>query len=321
MGLLDSLKHIDNTCPFESAAESAKPAVPSISSWDHAAEDSQVWLDRYATFSSRPRFNPNMDGYISPYTGGHWGATSDIMQTLSAGAELGPAQEKIDPNRIFTAELAALKSLAADQVKIKKLFERRLLESLNDKGKFGLNEDDIEAMQALTSAASAIASINKEQIAVKKNIAELKIKQQQQNPGMNPTGPQTTTVSGSSGYVVGQSILNDIFRVTENAPNTPVVANYPDADLDQASRVLDTITADAALSESITYEAAKPTVYVEGDSIDNAKYVAYSDKTKEILDGYPLPTAKIVSFNPETNEATNELMESFPIKPANDIEE
>ena len=44
------------------------------------------------------------------------------------------------------------------------------MEGLTDRGKFGLNEADIMAMQALTSARSAITAINKEQIAIKKNI-------------------------------------------------------------------------------------------------------------------------------------------------------
>lgn len=313
MGLLDSMRNINEACPFETAAESARPVTPSVSSWDHPDEDSQAWLDRYATFSARPKFNPNMDGYISPYVGGHWGATSEIMQSIAAGAELGPLQEKLDPNRIFTSELAALKTLAADQIKVKKVFERKLMEILNDKGKYGLTEDDIAAMQALTSAASAIAAIDKEQIAVKKAIAELKIKQMQS--GVPTQGPQTTTVRGSSAFDVGRSIMDDIFKVTATQPSTSTVvnANFPDVDVEQAAAVLDNITNTGVPDSVLSYEADKPKIaVVVGDRDESAKFVAYNN-TGDVLEDYPLPDTKISTIDRDAKKAVDDLLQEYPV--------
>lgn len=313
MGMLDAFNILNSVQSFESAAEEYMPKVQA--EWDRPMDDPHVWLDRYDKFSERPKFNPNIDGYISPYASGHWGASSDIIQGIAARMELGPMEEKIDPNKIFTSDIAALKTLAADQIKIVKLFERKLIESLNDKGKFGLNEDDIEAMQALTSARSAITQINKEQIAVKKNIAELKIKQSQQAAAANGTQGQTNPRSIST-FEVGRSIMDNIFdaQPMQQQQQQPVVANYPTMDLDQAADVLDNIVDAGSIAATTVYESSGPTTYVVvGDSDSDTEFVTLSS-TGEVLSDYPNPTSKITDVNRQSKTALDEFMVSYPVK-------
>lgn len=317
MGMLDAFNQLNSVQPFESVAEEYMPQVQA--EWDKPMDDPHVWLDRYDKFVERPKFNPNIDGYISPYASGHWGASSDILQGIASRMELGPLEEKVDPNKIFTADIAALKTLAADQIKIVKLFERKLVESLSDKGKFGLNEDDIEAMQALTSARSAITQINKEQIAVKKSIAELKIKQNQQsnsaNTGQSPEGGRPIST-----FTVGRSILDNIFDAPQmQQQQAPVVANYPSIDTDQASNVLDTIVDEGSIAASTVYEASEPTTYVVvGDSDNDTEFVTMS-ASGEIIQNYPNPTSKITDIDRKSKNATDEFMVSYPIKFRNEL--
>lgn len=312
MGMLDSFNLLNSVHPFEQVGEEYVNQIPA--EFDKPPEDPHVWLDRYAKFVDRPKFNPNFDGYISPYASGHWGASSDIMQSIAMNMELGPLQERLDPNKIFTSDIAALKTLAADQIKVIKVFERRLLESLNDKGKFGLNEDDIEALQALTSARSAVTQINKEQIAVKKNIAELKIKQQQQQAGATTQQAQGGTGRGMNVFDVGRSMLDQIFDVPMQQPQPSDISNYPTVDVDQAANVLNEIVDVTAVPDTTVYESEKPTVYVVvGDSDDDPQFVTYS-QSGEVLSDYPEPTAKIQKVDRDSMKAYDEFMVEYPVK-------
>ncbi len=315
--MLDAFNQLNSVQSFESAVEEYQPKIQT--EWDRPMEDPHVWLDRYDKFVDRPRFNPNIDGYISPYASGHWGGTSDILQGIASRMELGPLEEKVDPNKIFTSDIAALKTLAADQIKIVKLFERKLMESLNDKGKFGLNEDDIEAMQALTSARSAITQINKEQIAVKKSIAELKIKQSQSAAASGQQGPGSGRTIST--FEVGRSIMDNIFDAQQPMQQTqqPIVANYPAMDIDQAATVLDNIVDAGTIAATTIYESDEPTTYVVvGDSDSDTEYVTYSS-SGEILADYPNPTSKITNVDRQTNRALDEFMVPYPVKYKNEL--
>ena len=136
------------------------------------------WEEEFVGFKTSPVLY-NMDGFISPYASNNWGGTTNILQYINDESRLPQFENKIDPNKIFSSEINGLRALAADQQRITKMFETRLRESLSEKGKMGLTEEDIEAMSALTAARSAIAGTYKEQVAIKKNIADIRIKQAQ----------------------------------------------------------------------------------------------------------------------------------------------
>lgn len=312
--LLDSMRMMNEYRPFEEAGDPDFNRDEQQGGWDRNFSDPNVWAERYAQIASRQHFNPNIDGFIAPYASSHWGASSDIMMSLANNSmELGPLREKLDPNKIFTSNIAALKTIAADQAKTVKIFERKLLESLTDKGKFGLNEDDIEAMQALTSARTALANIEKEQIAVRKSIAELKIKQQSVSGG---GGPSESTVPGrpTSAFDVGRSIMDSIFDVPEQSNMVPVTSNYPNMDIDQASDVLNNIIDEGAIVSSTKFESDSPTTYVVvGESDSDYEFATYSS-TGELLPDYPNPTTKIQSIDRQARKAVDELLESYPIK-------
>jgi hypothetical protein len=174
-------------------------------------------------------------------------------------------------------------------------------------------------MQALTSARSAITAINKEQIGIKKNIAELKIKQQQQsgqstNPNQMPAGRP------SNPFEMGRSIMDTIFDM--NPSQTQVDAatastNFPAVNPDQASAVLDDIIGDAqAINPSVQFEKDNPTTYVLlGDTDDDYEFITYS-ASGDILPDYPKPETKIVDVvrNGKNSTATDDLMQTYQVK-------
>lgn len=248
-------------------------------------------------------------GYISPYPTNNWDTSSGILDLIEDSSRLPSIAPKLDPNKIFSSDVAALRALASDQNKITKMFEKRLVESLADKGKFGLTEDDVEAMQALTSARSAILSIQNAQINIKKNIADLKIKQQQQQ---NANGvPGIGGGSGMNSMDVGKSFMDKIFDVPSQPP---IDVNYVtnDVGLEQASQVIDDLIPN--VGTNTIYESSNPTTYVVvGESDDDVDFETYTADGRLIPD-YPNPTTHIESIDREAKKATDDLMVEYPVK-------
>lgn len=253
-------------------------------------------------------------GYISPYPSNNWHTTSEVLNYVDDTSRLPAIDQKIDPNRIFTSDIAALRALAADQNKITKMFEKRLVESLADKGKFGLTEEDVIAMQAVTAARNAIATINRDQITIKKHIADLKIKQQQLN-GAGNGGNMQNGIAVENAMDAGRSFMDRIFDI----PTVPVdMSKYtPDVvDVDQASEILDNIIPD--VGQATTYESQHPKTYVVvGDNDREASYETYSSDG-QLLSDYPNPTTPIKSIDRDSGKAVNERDEIFDIKIKNE---
>ena len=285
---------------------------------------SSNWHDEFSGLKASPQLY-NLDGYISPYASNNWGASSECLKAiLDDGSRLPTLTEaKIDPNKIFNSDISALKSLAADQQRITKMFEKKLIEGLSEKGKVGLTEVDIEAMQALTSARSAITSINKEQINIKKNIADIRIKQSQQT--MKQATASNSNIddvkNGTSSFDVGRSILDSLFD--SPSVNTPPSNMNMDPNSfvtqteDSASTVIDGIVSNVGGVNVYTqYESSTPTTYVvmsRHGSDSDYEFETYSE-SGELIPDYPKPSTKITSIDRESGTCVDDLLIQYPIK-------
>ena len=320
MSIFDTLQQLDQDRPMNDTYDMDQTYEPTYVEPSEQAFGN--WQDEFAGFKSRPVLY-NVDGYISPYATNNWGGTSSIMKTLGDESRLPPLSDKIDPNKIFTSEIAAFRALAADQQKIVKMFEKKLMEGLTERGKFGLNETDIEAMSALTAARGAISNINKEQVAIKKNIADLRIKQNAavSNAGGTSADGSETVHSGSA-MDVGRSILDSLFDAKPIPQNTPAIpeGSYETASVADAAKVIDGIVSDGEVAASIQYESEKPTTYViVGETDDDVEFATYSSDGELIVD-YPNPNTKITNIDREAKSANDELFQSYPLKFKNEIE-
>lgn len=275
--------------------------------------DPNQWVDAYNNFKMEPVLFPNVANVsASPFPEDNWGDMSSIMMSMGVENLQFPQREnKLDPNKIFTSDIAALRSLAADQMRVTKLFEKRLTESLRDKDKFGLNEADILAMQALTAARSAVTAINKEQIQIKKNIADIRLKQQQtrgvtDGGGVAPTGDINYTNSN----MIGKQIMDNLFEVAGKPVDS---SNYTveQTSLERAGAILDEITNEPL---STAFETMNPKTYAIVDSSGNAYgYETYADNG-QLIPNYDNPTAKIVSVDIVAGVAIDDLDRPYAIK-------
>lgn len=328
MSILDSLIQTGASIPSASDNIGEGAATPYYPLGIPESECHWDWERQYnAARQNQVFMNSNVGGFISPYEG-HWNSSSMFMQNVEELTAFQPVN-KVDPNKIYNSDIQALRALQQDQLKIVKLFETRLKESLNERGKMGLTEDDINAMQAVTAARTAIANIQKEQINIKKNISDTKIKQYQleqadtklmnaKTGGVNPDG----TPQIGSAYDMGKSIIDSIFESATLAPaaiqpaySSPTEAAVADAD--QAANFLDSIInndADNNVNTAVKYEKMNPTTYVKIGSHDSdVSYETYAADGTYLPD-YPNPTAKITNIDREAGIATNELMMTFQLK-------
>lgn len=279
-------------------------------------QDNASMEQTYAMFQTTPPLY-NIDGYISPYPMNNWDMSSTIMNFVHDDSRLPPLEQKLDPNKIFSSDIAALRTLASDQSRITKMFERRLVESLTDRGKFGLTEDDIAAMQALTSARAAITAINKEQIAIKKNIADLKIKQGQTG-GVVSDGMTTISGRGTSSMDIGSSIMDNLFKMPVG--QTPQVSTYQaeEASLDRAAQVIDSVLPNAVSIET-QYESLKPTInLIVGDTDDDYEFAAFTADGQR-LDDYPLPNVEIANIDRDVDDAVDKMSVHYPVRYRKDL--
>lgn len=255
----------------------------------------------------------NLDGYISPHSYMNWGANSEVATSLIEDCAVPAFLDRLDPNQIFTSDMAELRKLATDQNKIVKMFERRLMESLTAQGKIGLDESDIEAMQALTAARSSITSMAKEKTNIKAKIAELKIKQQQVSNASN--GSTRDGLSPQNPYA-SRSLLDNIFDIEVNGGSIPTApANIPVPEIDPMSIPIGSLGEERDTSTT-EFEVLKPTTKVLVDptgDISTAEYVTYDQYGNEIPNYPNTPTVSIKDIDMSTERATNQIDQSFEI--------
>lgn len=301
------------------AMESVRPIDPNLS-WETEPTPTpnyvpNSWVDEFKDFRDRPVFR-DPDLTVNPNLGNMWFAPTSMASMLGDETRLPALDNKVDPNRIFTAEISALRTLASEQLKITRMFEKKLMEGLSDRGKFGLDENDIAAMQALTSSRSAISQINKGQVDIKKNIADLKIKQNNaSNSQANNAGGNDLTGSPLSSIDVGRSIIDNIFSMPDLAPAAvSMPANeYIQGTPESASALLDELV--GSVGAEVTYENMNPKTYVRLGEGDSTEYETYTGNG-ELIPDYPNPSGKIVTIDREAGIATDEYLKTYPIMTA-----
>lgn len=260
----------------------------------------------------------NAEAYSSPFVQ-NWINPTGIMGELASEMQLNASNPKLDPNKIFSPDITAMKALAADQQKIVKLFERKLIESLSEKGKIGLTEEDVEAMQALTAARSAITAMNKSQVDIKKNIADIRLKQQQNATRAEVgTGTQSGVQGrGTSSMDIGRSILDGIFTNMPSPPPQQQTQQMSDAyratSLDEAANVLDNILP-TDIDPHTRYESQKPqTVVLIGETDDDIEFATFAADGTLIPD-YPNPTSTIEKIDRDAGVAVDDMLQPYPLR-------
>ena len=314
MSFVDALNQFNTIVPsvddsYEMLVQSQPkptPTNPNDYQWE--------WQREYDALRSAA--NTALSGYVSPYEGTGWGGNPLVMNNLER-MFMAAAESKLDPMRMFTSETTQLRTIGADQAKILRLFEAKLKESLTEKGKYGLNEMDIEGLQALTAGKGVLINAVKEQVAIQAKKAELKIKQQaaSNQTGGGISGRATSDgIDSSSPYGFGREFMDNIFGtsipdpVTTNIPATIGTESTPE----DAAALLDGIT----VTSDISNEAAGYTlkVLIDGDDDSSARFAMVDSENNEVdLPGQTLPDSSNITINRDIDKAYSDGMVPYDI--------
>lgn len=314
MSLLNSLSDMSSYDSFEESYQNIRDYQPTYSEpvippegWEEEFKDVRTYPSLYS-----------LDGYISPVPYLNWGTNSPVMSQMSEEFYniIGP--QRIDPNKIFTSEIQSLRKISADQLRIIKMFEKKFMECMTEKGKFGITEEDVLAFNALMAARGQLTNTTKEQVNIKKNIAELKIKQNQAAKATQSSDNGTTNQQSQSVDNIGKSIMDNIFNLNfdniNSAPPQNIQQDYSTISSVDASMILDELIPSNDISSHIQYESLQPKTYVViGQDSKDIEFQTFS-ANGELIPDYPNPTTKITNIDKDTGKATDELLVQYPIK-------
>jgi len=267
--------------------------------------------ESYQMNATRPPLY-NLDGYISPYAYDNWGASTKFLSFLNEESNLPIVENKLDPNKIFNADIAALKTSAADQLKITRAFERKLLASLASKENAELTENDIQAMQAITASRNTMIAASNGQVTIKKNIADIRIKQAQ-NKAVSGGIPGVNTTSNSfDAYGIG---LNQLHGLTE-IPMESLLQSNNDLGIEimsaeDAGTLINSIS--SISNNDVEWENQGAQTYVVPGPDGGHMYETY-DRNDNLIPNYPNPTSPIVRVDIESGLAYAESMEDYPLR-------
>jgi hypothetical protein len=250
--------------------------------------------------------------HYEPYSSMYFGSSVEAVNAVEDPSFIPVIDRRIDPNKIFSSDIQAAKTVTADQTKMKKLFEKRLQESLTEKGKVGLTEEDVLAMQALTAANNAIVSSINQQVSIKKTIADLRIKQQQQANNAvaaSDTAGASGGKYGNSPMDIGRSMMDNVFAAA-NKYNSPVQVEYNAPTVDP-STIDDMLP---SYGENIDYESnnISVAVIVHGNRDNDVEYAHVRNDGSIIDDGYTNNT-QIVSIDREKHVAYDSMNKKYPL--------
>ena len=313
MSFIDALNQFNTKVPTpDESYEMLVQAQPMINPPDPSTQQWE-WQKQYDAIRSAA--NMALGGYVSPYEGTGWGGNPLVMNNLEK-MFMAAAESKLDPMRMFTAETTQLKTIGADQSKILRLFENKLKESLTEKGKYGLNEMDIEGLQALTAGKNILISAVKEQVAIQAKKAELKIKQQQaanQVSGISGRG-SSDGIDSSSPYGFGRSFIDNIFdtQIPESATTNIPATIGTEATPESAASFLDGLeVGNDAKNEAAGYTLK---VLIDGDDDSSARFAMVDKDNNEVeLPGQDLPDSSSISVNRDIDKAYGDGMVPYNI--------
>ena len=300
-----------NNANYSDIGPQSMPCIPAF--YDYTPNIS--WENEFTGFKQRSWLS---DGFISPFSSGSWGGLPELLRNIDRDDRLGNNIDRIDPNKIFSSELNGLRALASDQQKIIKMVEKKLIDSLADQRKNGLTENDIDALSALSTARSTIATITKEQSNIKKNITDIRLKQYQingskqnaqsnyDNSQQRPTNPlQTRGMSPTQ-------LLDDIFKSAATMDTNGTVDYIPNSNINP-SEIIDGVV--LPNNDHLRYESEEPITYVIVDN-ENGGRTSYATYTKDgrLLEDYPNPEEPIKEIDYDAGIAVNSLDIRYPIK-------
>jgi hypothetical protein len=209
----------------------------------------------------------------------------------------------VDYKKEFAPESALYKNLLIDQTKFVQDLQNEYNNIKSVKGtNRGVNKQISELVENITSARSLAMQLVDKQVGIKKQVADLSLKQKKEFGSGAGIGDNMSDFG--SNYL--KQIISSRGLLTGGGDGDVTISDYDD---DEISLSLSESVDDDANSESnryLKYENQNVSVYVViiNDDFENYEFVA-KNEDGEVLSDYPLPYKTPISVNKSTNIATD----------------
>lgn len=223
--------------------------------------------------------------------------------------------EPTDFKKEFETEAALLKNLMVDQSHFVESLQKQydFLQS-NKSSSRGMNKNMTDLITNITSGRALTTQLVEKQIALKKTIAELGMKERKEMHGGLTEGENLADFASS---YLKQMISERQQLLTGGS------SEIGDYSVDEMSNILqDNMVAGDGYEDRpdevekyLEYEDRNVTIfaYVNQNDADDYEYVAIDEDGEEITD-YPLPYKNKLSVNRSTNIATDTFGQKYPIR-------
>lgn len=223
-------------------------------------------------------------------------------------------KDEIDYKKEFEPESFLYKNLLVEQTRFTEALQKEYdnIKSTKSTAR-GSSKQITDLIANITSARSLSMQLVDKQVNIKKQIAELSMKQKKELGG----GLDGEDLS-NFGATYLKNLLNNRAVLYENGTGTPEVTEYSEDEMfDNISNLLDndeSVKRDEETELYLKYENRNVTVYVyiENDDVENYRYIA-KDENGDVIPDYPLPSRTTISVNRSTNIATDVYGQKYPI--------
>lgn len=222
--------------------------------------------------------------------------------------------EMIDYRKEFEPESALYKNLLIEQSRFTEDLQKEYDAIKSSKSSSrGITKQLTDLVDNITQARSLAMQLVDKQVNLKKQAADLNLKQKKEL-GQNEVDGSLSDFASS--YL--KNMLNERQALFNGGTGDGLVSDYDSDEMfdEISSNVLgrDEYEVNDEAEKFLKYENANVTVYVviTNDNIDDFEYEAY-DEDGNIIPDYPEPTRVKISVNRSTNIATDAYGKKFPI--------
>lgn len=237
-------------------------------------------------------------------------------------AEIGPKKKKkkkkdknplTDYNKEFETEINLYRNLLQDQNRFTESLQREYDARKSTKSSArGVDKNLNDLIENITSARSLAMQLVEKNVAVKKTISELTLKEKKEFGSGNAEDNSSNDFAAK--YL--NQIMNERNRVI-NPTGTADVSDYSSEEdlFETLSENLGDNNRPSDVEKYLKYEQQNITVYVSIDSnnTDDYFYLARNEEGN-IIEDYPLPIHSSLSINRSTNIATDSYGKKYPIE-------
>lgn len=223
-------------------------------------------------------------------------------------------KDEVDYKKEFEPESFLYKNLLVEQTRFTEALQKEYdnIKSTKSTAR-GSSKQITDLISNITNARALSMQLVDKQVNIKKQVAELSMKQKKElNGGID--GDDLSSFGAN--YL--KNLLNNRAVLYDGGNGAPEVSEYSEDEMfNNISDILDNdenAKRDDETELYLKYENRNVTIYVyiENDDVENYQFIAKDENGDEIFD-YPLPAHTSIGVNRSTNIATDVYGKKYPI--------